>query len=290
MPKEPLFKTIRAVLGRYFKHRGPLFARGIAYSFLLGSMPFVLLSVAAASYFYQNTPQINQGLDRKLHEFLPQSIATTLGENIYSLADGWAEIGVIGVLILVFVSKGMFDSIGGGLSVVMGPRHREKMLLSHLYSLILTLLTIVIFIVASLDNMIIDLVITYTNITVPPASYTVLMRLFSFLLLTLILVIIYLVYAPVKIKMRYTFQVSAIVALIWYLIGASGKYVIIFTGRQKLIYGVFAGTALFLVWLQIFAHMILLGGIVIAHKSQVYKVVTERTASDAAVPKEFNAI
>jgi uncharacterized BrkB/YihY/UPF0761 family membrane protein len=64
--------------------------------------------------------------------------------------------------------------------------------------------------------------------------------------------------------------VCFILSLLWKLFGRAGKELIVQSGRQKMMYGVLAGAVLLLLWLQIFANLIIFDGIIIARHSGKY--------------------
>jgi len=262
-------KRLKRLLVLYFSRNGPLFAKGIAYSLVLGTMPLLLLTTATAGYFYKNTPQIQSGLNNRVKDLVPGEFAELLSSNLASVSHQWAEIGIAGVLVLLFVCKGIFDAMGSGLDGVMHVRHNRIRWVTHLYSVIFTVMAVLIFILASLDNVFISSVGKTLNFSLPTTSYPVVVKLFSFLLLSIAFTFMYVIYSPARVKLGVTVLVSLGVSLLWFLLGLGGRYFVVLTSRREIVYGVFAGTVLFLYWFQIFAHFFLLGGIIIGERSSI---------------------
>lgn len=266
MPRK-LVATISEIAMLYMRHNGPLFARGIAYSLLLGSMPMLLLTLASASFFYENTPQVQTRLYEQLSVFLPDQITSILVQNLESMTGDWAQFGIVGLVFLFLVSKGIFDSIGNGLIGIMGGKRHRTMWVDHFYSLVLTILTILIVVVAAMDNILLNTAISLTGATLPQDAYPFLLKGFSIMLLTLALFLAYMLYATIRLRFFSTLLVAGLVSVLWYALGFAGRNLILFTSRRALLYGVFAAAALFLFWLQIFSHLVLIGGIVIFRRS-----------------------
>jgi YihY family inner membrane protein len=260
-------RQMRALLGLYFRRNGPLFAQGIAYSLLIGSMPLLLLTTSVASCLYQVVPQIQNGLHWKLRGFVPEEVAKPIIYHIEAMSGHWAEVGIVGIVILILVSKGIFDSIGSGVRGVMGGMHLHTRWIHQLYSVLMMVVVILFFIVVSLDKPLLALISASTHIPVATQLYPRLVTLFSVFLLGSALLLTYVMYSPVKLRMLYSAVVSYGVSIVWHLAGYAGTVFIGLFARYRFVYGFFAGTVLFLVWLQVFAHLILLGAIVIAARS-----------------------
>ena len=260
-----MLHSSRDLILKYVRRRGPLLAQGIAYSLLIGSTPLLLLSVAAGSLLYQVVPQIQNGLHWRLRDYVPEDIAQPIVSHIEAMASGWAGMGVVGVVLLLFVSKGIFDSFGSGLAAVMDGERRRSVWRSHTYSLLLTLLAILFVIVVSLDGLVINLVITTANLPRTAWLYQWMTTGISVSLLATVLLLIYLIFANNRVHLTRAMFTSLVVSILWHLMGQVGKLAIALFARYRFIYGVFSGAVLFLVWLQVFAHLVLLGGLFIAH-------------------------
>jgi uncharacterized BrkB/YihY/UPF0761 family membrane protein len=260
-----LFRTIKIVLGHYLKRRGPLFAQGIAYALLLGSMPLLLLTTSFSSFLYEIAPQIQTGLNDRIRGVIPPEVAEPMITHLGEITNDWAQFGIIGIIIIALVSKGIFDALGGGLTAVMGNRDRHMLWVHHVFSILLTIITILFVIVASLGNFIVQFIIDSASLS--PDFFGFYIAMFSISLLGTTLILVYYTYSRVTLKMLPTIIVSFGVSLFWHVIGYTGRYVVLISGSRRLVYGFFAGTVLFMIWLQIFAHLVLLGGIVIARQS-----------------------
>ncbi len=236
-------------------------AQGIAYSLLIGSTPVLLLSVSFAGFLYRLAPGIQTRTHERIRGFLPEQIAEPLIGQINTLAGEWARMGLVGAVVLFFVSKGIFDAFGSGLAAVMGGRRQQSALLRHLYSLLLTVLAIVLVIVISLDDILIGLFAGGNPLPHTSFLYHQVAIAFSALLLALVLFLIYVMFASRRIHVGRAVLASLTVSVLWHVLGQLGRFFVGIFARYRLIYGVFGGVVLYLVWLQVFAHLVLLGGL-----------------------------
>lgn len=267
---KPLFFYFKDIAKRYTSKRGPLLAKGIAYSFLVGSIPLLFLTLSFASYLYRIIPGLQKGLEARIKEFLPPAVGGEVLFHIESIAKGWARIGIIGLVILIFVAKGIFDALESGLSSVMNVKKKRKTWITQLFSFSLTLVSIIFFVVASLADVILNIVFKIINI-IPSYFHWIVGRAISVALFGFALFGLYRIFYKEKLNMKYALSVSLIVSLLWQLIGYIGKFFIQASGRRELIYGVLAGSVVFLLWMQIFAILVLLGGVIIAKHSEQVK-------------------
>lgn len=260
-----MLRPIGKVVLLYFRRKGPLFAKGIAYSLLVGSIPLLLMTASVASYLYNIVPQVQTGLHWRIRDVMPETVAAPFILHIERMASSWAEIGVAGILILIMVSKGIFDAVGSGLTGVMGAGHHRRPVIAHIYSVLLTIISIVLFVVVSLDSFLIRTFVEATGVSTPVVdTYTLLASAFSIFLLGTALLLMYLAFSPMRISTLYAGCVSYIVSCLFHILGAAGKFFVGMFARYRLIYGVFSGSVLFLVWLQFFAHLVLIGGMLIS--------------------------
>jgi YihY family inner membrane protein len=261
-----LLRASRELVFTYVKRRGPLLAQGVAYSLLLGSTPLLLLSLTAASLLYELVPQVQGGIRAILMDYVPDPAATQILEHVQMLTGAWARMGVLGLVLLVTVSKGMFDSLAGGLAGVMGGERRIHALLQHTASLLMTFLAIIFVIVASLDEPLLEVLFQTANLPRTALLYKAAAATLSILLLAIVLVLVYTVFATRSVRLQRVMGVAVMVSVVWYAVGRLGKMFVVLFARYNLVYGVFSGAVLFLVWLQLFAHLILLGGLFASRK------------------------
>ncbi len=261
-----LLRASRELVFTYVKRRGPLLAQGVAYSLLLGSTPLLLLSLTTASVLYELVPRVQGGIRTILVDYVPEPVVLQILQHVEVLTGAWARMGALGLVLLIVVSKGIFDSLAAGLAGVMGGERRIHALLQHTASLLMTLLAIVFVIVASLDEPLLEVVFQTTKLPRTAVLYKVAAGTLSMFLLATVLVLVYAVFATRSIRFGRVVGVAILVSVIWHAVGRLGKMFVVLFARYNLVYGVFSGAVLFLVWLQLFAHLVLLGGLFASRK------------------------
>ncbi|MBD3344674.1 MAG: hypothetical protein GF401_06395 [Chitinivibrionales bacterium] len=252
------------ILKVYIMRHGPLLAKGIAYSLLMGCMPFLFLSFSLASLLYQALPDLHNTVHMQIAELLPAQTGDFIINTIDSAARGWASVGALGIAILLFVAKGIYESMESGISAIMGISKQRIIWRNQLYAILFTLIGILFLLTASVGEMLITAKLK--RYPIPPVAYTLMIKAFSVFLLGFVIFTMYLIAGSGRIDLLYTFCVSLSIAVIWKLIGVAGQFVIIQSGRRAVIYGILASTVLFLFWLKVFAHLVLLGGVLISRK------------------------
>src|SRR5512136_751323 len=91
------------VLGSFLRNRGILLAGGVGYNALLSLVPFLTLTVAALSLFFDQE-QILQLLRRELVNFVPQHTETIL-QTVQAFLNNQAAINAVSIVVLVFFSS-----------------------------------------------------------------------------------------------------------------------------------------------------------------------------------------
>lgn len=257
-------RTARRYYGTYMKRQGPLLARGIAFSLLLGSTPLLMLSAAAASIMYRFVPAIQTGTHVRLRDYFPPQVADPLIGHLEQVAAHWVSFGVVGVLLLALVAKSVFDSIGGGLHLISGGARSMSAVWRHAWSSVLTLLAVTLTVLVSLDDPVVGTIARVLPVLKGTFLYLAGSRLISVALLAGMLFVLYAVFEGLRGRLRRGMVVALAVSLLWHGLGAAGVAFVGMAARYNVLYGVFGATVLFMVWLQVFATLLLSGGMVIA--------------------------
>ena len=262
---KPIVKYLREILETYWSKRGPLLARGISYSLLIGSLPIIFITIAVSSAIYNLLPSMQEAVHARIEVFMPSSIGNLLIARIEGVARDWAGLGLIGLAIMLYTARGMFDDLESGLSWVMDMTRRRSTIRHQLFTLLLTLLSVVLFVEAALG----DLLLTETlrALHVPSLLSEVAFKGVSVVVLGAILYGLYRLVYRQTLNKPVALGVCFSLSLLWKLFGYAGKALIVQSGQREMMYGVLAGAVLLLFWLQIFSNLIIFGGIVIARHS-----------------------
>ena len=115
-------RAVRAILHRYFSARGPHLAAMLAYYALLSLFPFVFLAASLVSAI--GRPAETSALLRDLSHVLPGTSAHDLSRLVRSLGSNATELGIIGLVALLWSSLGFFSALESGLNVLYGLPNR----------------------------------------------------------------------------------------------------------------------------------------------------------------------
>jgi len=99
-------------------------AAGLAFHLLLGLIPFLFITTAAAGFFFQNQPITESNLYDTLLGLLPPGAGEAVLGNITSLVQSWEGFGVLGLVSLFFVAAGLFESLEWSINGAMGSRRK----------------------------------------------------------------------------------------------------------------------------------------------------------------------
>src|SRR4029077_15703222 len=118
----PPGRAVRAILHRYFSARGPHLAAMLAYYALLSLFPFVFLAASLVSAI--GRPAETSELLQDLSHVLPGTSAHDLARLLTSLESNATELGIIGIVALLWSSLGFFSALESGLNVLYGLPNR----------------------------------------------------------------------------------------------------------------------------------------------------------------------
>ncbi len=258
------------VVKTYFLRRGPLLARGIAFSILVGAVPLLVLALYGASTLFALAPVLKQTLVLRLDELLPAELANSIQSQAALIAShSWAEIGLVTLLALVIVAQGIFASVEGGLSIIMRCPQERRLWLDNLLYISLTVFAIVMFFAASYAHMFLNML---SELVGSPAWLGWLARkMTSLLILWSALAMIYRICYHGKVSLWGVLGVSAGIAIVWQFFNAAASSIITAMGQRELFYGFLASVVVFLLWAYTFAVLLLVGGIIIARHSKPFR-------------------
>ncbi len=77
----------RNLPAKYYKRNGPLLAKGLAFSLMLGTMPVFFITLTISAYIYKVSPRLQELVTGQLLDFLPANLSTLLLTQIHRLAS-----------------------------------------------------------------------------------------------------------------------------------------------------------------------------------------------------------
>lgn len=262
------FKELQDISRIYFRKNGTVLAKGIAYSFLVTSIPLLFIALYISSLFFNDPVEIQNLLTSRLSEIIPIPLAELIIEQVskIALSKSWLKIGIAGFIGLFLVPRTLFASLDNSLRAVMDSPKGRNLLKRQLLYLALVLFAVAIFFFASYIHLIIKTVLNFIDL--PTFMIILGSKTLSTILICIALMVIYRVCYHSSLNKKVLISVSLSIALLWQAINFIGASLITVSGKNEFIYGVLAGGVVFLFWAYIFAVLLLLGGVVIARENR----------------------
>jgi len=261
--------TVRVVRA-FLRNRGILLAGGVGYNTLLSMVPFLVVTVAALSLFFDRE-QILGILRPELATLVPRH-ADVLLEAVRTFLQNQAAIGAVSVAILLFFSSIAFrmlelamaaifltSSDGASRSFWISAALPYAFLLPLMVGLfLLTLLTM------GLDALG-DGGYRFLGLNLSVAfGVRIVLRLAGFLGLVLLFAALYRVLPVVRIAMRRAMIGALCAAVLWRVAGIAMAYYFANISMVNLVYGSLASVVVVLLFLEVAFIILLLGAQVIA--------------------------
>lgn len=264
----PIYKELHDVLRIYFRKNGAVLAKGIAYSFLITSIPLLFIALYISSLFFNDAAEIQRLLILRLSEIIPSQLAELTVEQVskIALSKSWLKIGIIGFAGLFFVPRQLFASLDNSLRAVMNSPKGRTLLKRQLLYFILVIFAASLFFFASYIHLIIKTILSFTEL--PFFMIFLGSKTLSTILISIALMVIYRVCYHSSLNKKMLIIVSVGIALLWQIINLVGASLITISGKNEIVYGVLAGGVVFLIWAYIFAVLLLIGGVVIARENR----------------------
>ncbi len=238
-------------------------AAGLAFHLLLGLIPFLFITTAAAGFFFQNQPISESNLYDTLLGLLPPGAGEAVLGNITSLVQSWEGFGVLGLVSLFFVAAGLFESLEWSINGAMGSRRKVGFLHRRLLTLAYVMGAMLFFSVAAVGDYAFQLLLAAPGLQELTSVIHIPRRAFSTGSFTVFLLILYLSIPARRPQLLRAVIVAIGVAAGWALLQKLGATVTVYISRRHAVYGALAGGALFLTWMYLLALFILLGALIL---------------------------
>jgi len=252
----------RAVVRRYKADRGALLAKGLAFSFVWGTVP-LLFGVFLLRLDSPLTPRVRALVSEQVLGFLPPDMRYDLLLQLTRVGGG-ALPGVITVFALVIAVISMFDSLELAMSTMLGSRRRHAHFRKFI-SLGLMVGVVTLFYAAAVAAPMVRLPVELLNI-IPGFTtwyaYGVTGLLFAVMFYGLLRL-----FARRPLRPKSTFGVCLIAAFAWQIAGRVVGVAMRAVGSRYLIYGAVAWAVIFLLFMRILADIIIFASIVVGRFS-----------------------
>ena len=279
--RSPITIFMHRMWQTFFRHNGSLLARGLAFSLLISSIPFIFIALYVSSLILADANLFHAVFQDSLNDFLPDSIADMLYIQAYQFIsqESWRNIGVIGIAILLWMPHNLYSAMSSSLRTMMNPPKEVAFFWRHLLHIGFHFAIMIIFFFFAFIAISFTAVPLDQYFSVVPYSLHGLLRFLevisSHALITAVIMVtlaaIYRMSYQGTIKKRFLFGVSLGIAILWQLINLAGTKFIGVSTRNEMVYGILAGGIILLVWAYLFSILLLLGGILIAQFEQDYQ-------------------
>jgi uncharacterized BrkB/YihY/UPF0761 family membrane protein len=246
------------VLATYNRRHGPLFAKGLGFSFVVGGMSLLFLALCVGAYLFHASPALQKALSEQLLGFLPPQIGPGPIEGIMDLASRWGSLGIITIAIFVLTSLALFDSLERTMATMLRAR-RRRFLVGRALSLLLLGATVLLFYATAA----LSVLGNYFSaaFALPAVSVYLGAKAAALLLTTGVFYVLYRLFARRRLHFWKTAAVAGIAALCWQLIGTVGAVLIRLAGRRFLIYGAIAWAVMIMVYVRVLGEIVVVSGI-----------------------------
>jgi membrane protein len=245
----------------YTRRLVPMMAAGVAFYFLLGLIPFLLITTAVSGYLFRTHPEWYDHMSTNLLAVLPPGLGLRVLGTVDSTAANWQTLGFLGVVALLFVSMGLFESIDWGINGAMGTAKRMGFLKGRLIFMAYVFGAIVFLSLGAVADYAVGIVISVPAFE--PVSQYIPRRTFSMIGISLFVFVLYMA-VPVRTPKWYrAVLVAFAVAGVWAYLQRIGASLTVSITKKHAIYGALAGGTVFLTWMYMFALIVLMGGTVL---------------------------
>ncbi len=258
------------VLRAFLRNRGVLLAGGVGYNALLSLVPFLTLTVATLSLFFDE--QRILGILRPELEMLVPQHADTLLQTAQTFLQNQAATSVVSLSLLLFFSSIAFRMLEEAVAAIFHSTSDGasrsfwvSALLPYLFMLPLTLALFFMSLATSALDALGDRSLEFFGYSFSLAfSVNSLLRVAGFVVLVLVFAGLYRVLPVVKISLRRALLGGLCAAVLWRVVGIGMIYYFSTLSMVNLVYGSLATVIVLLLLLEVSFAILLLGAQVIA--------------------------
>jgi len=247
------------------KARISYLAASIAYFMALSLIPILMILVSVLGFIAKNThAQFSQNLIQLFH-CQGTVMETSIIKYIEFASVNKSILGLLGLLVLFWTSKGVIFSLEYGIDKIMATETRKAYWRKLIDSFIMILVVVMLF----GFSLILTTLANYTNsFTVAQSLWRILGGIFPYIVSTIISVILfYAIYRIIplqKSKRRHALIGASIGAILWQIITTFlSLYLTTKTQRYEFLYGSFAVFIYTILWSYFFALCVLIGSAII---------------------------
>lgn len=266
-PKRPQGKIKRLVLpilANYNALHGPLFAKGLGFSFVFGGVPLLFLALSVGVHFFRVSPGLQTTISELLIGFLPEQAKADILEQVLSLTANPGSLGIVVIGVFVVTSFALFDSLERTITTMLNAP-RRRFFLGRSISLVLMGTAMVLFyITAGLST---TAHYFSKSMKIPPILVYSTAKIGSILLVACVFLFLYRLFARRRLRFGPTLGVAFAGAFVWGVVGMIGAKIVQLAIRRFIIYGALAWAVLFLMYMRILGEIIVFTSILVGRIS-----------------------
>lgn len=262
-----LRRVIGELVRRLRQHDLMMMAAGIAFYWLLGLIPLLLLGSSTVGYVLGSS---ERGVDEVMtmaRRLIPTATGRDVENFLRSIVQSRHITGVLGVGFLLWVGMGMFEGIASSLTTLSGERETRSYARRKLVALVMLGTAGFLFVATLIGGWMLAAwpeieVLIGARIVLPPfLTAPSFPRYFSSALLACLLTIVYRV-APVRaIRWPWAIAGATVAAVLWYEARVLFNWYLTHYARYNLFYGILGGFIGLVLWVFYTAIILLLGGL-----------------------------
>ena len=261
-------RVLGEIVRRLWQHQFMLMAAAIAFYWLVGIIPLLLLGSSAVGYLVGSTDRGVDEVMAVLHRMIPRASSRELEDFLRPLIHSRHITGVLGIGFLLWVGIGTFEAIASSLTTLCGDQETRSFLRRKFVALVMMGSTGLLFVSALMGNWILaawqDIqFVLGTRIDLPVfLSARGFPRYVTSGLMAVLLTIIYRV-APVR-SIRWPWAVlGAIIATgLWDQARRAFSWYLVHYAQYNLFYGILGSFIGLVLWIYYTAVILLAGGLI----------------------------
>lgn len=257
-----MFRDIlRHVLKRYDRINGPLLAKGLGFSLILGLLPLVFIALSAGAYLVTITPDLYQRLLEGLSQLIPQDILENYLGRVVDFSSNWKSLSIFTLVFFLIFSLNLFNAMGRVLRTILS-RKRSTVTRNNLISLIFLMVSLIMFYGSMILGTRLNIFGTIFPVQgghIAPWADTLL----DALVISFILIVLYYIYSNRTIDFFPTLVVALFSGGILKGVSTLGVAIIQSMTRRISIFGAMATPIMLLMYLRIFAEILIFSSLVV---------------------------
>jgi uncharacterized BrkB/YihY/UPF0761 family membrane protein len=253
-------EILRHVLKRYDKINGPLLAKGLGFSLILGLLPLVFLALSAGAYLVNITPEVYESMLQGLADYIPVDLLENYLARVVDFSRNWRSLSLFTLGFFLIFSLNLFNALGRVLRTILS-RKRSTVPRNNLLSLIFLSISLLLFYASVIMGNQLDIIGQLIPLSGRIAFWAD--SLMDAMAVSLILMVLYYIYSNRTIDFIPTLVVALLSGIILKGVGTLGVAIIQSMTRRISIFGAMATPIMFMMYLRLFAEILIFSSLIV---------------------------